>query len=190
MLQWKLGTTPLPQPWPPAAGAALCLCPPGNLNTFLHTRSAPGSAAEGRGSTAGCRHRGGTLTGAVEIGMERHLRTWSHRSNPHLVPAPRTSSRRLRTSGAFGAWEEHRHSQSLPLPEPAPESIPGLPPAFRLLRAEQPKWYKSSRSWAGTAAPWALPGEGCKEASPVPGPCTNARRRGDTTPHHPSPAAA
>lgn len=26
-LWWKLGTTTLPQPWPPTAGAALCQCP-------------------------------------------------------------------------------------------------------------------------------------------------------------------
>lgn len=115
----------------------------------------------------------GTLTGAVEIGMERHLRTWSHRSNPHLVPAPRTSSRRLRTSGAFGAWEEHRHSQSLPLPEPAPGSVPGLPPVFRLLSADQPQQRPSQ---SGTKAPGAGQGQlhrgRCLErAARKPAPC-------------------
>lgn len=116
---------------PALAPSCRCCSVPVSPWRFKHlspARSAPGSAAEGRGSTASCRHRvSGTLTGAVETGMEQHPRTWSRGANPHLAPAPRTSSQRLRTSGVFGAWEEHRHSRSLPLPELDPESVPGLP---------------------------------------------------------------
>lgn len=48
-------------------------------------------------------------------------------SGSHRVRAPRTSSRRRRTSGAFGAWGGHRHSEPPPPPSAHPQSAPSLP---------------------------------------------------------------
>lgn len=138
-----------PSPGPHLQVLLCASAPRSRLDAFPQAKSAPGHRG-GRGSTL----RGKALLAAdteVEEGEtrgsnadgDRAASMQSHKANPHLVQAPRTSSQRLCTSGAFGAWEEH-----MMLTATGPREHPRAPPAFRLLRASQLQQQQPSQAKA------------------------------------------